>query len=187
MEHIQRKPTSFMTYDASTAGFDVRDVVCTAVESAAAHAKFKQLRLKRTVETLLPSQLHGNSAAISGLLTELVSNAVRLAHRGEICVSAELEDESPAEVTVRFTVSDNGNEVWPELLGEFFEHFVLADGPARHAARGTPPGLANCKRLVDSIGGEMRVETRPGEGSSLSLLVSLLKTASPLSGNVVLH
>jgi signal transduction histidine kinase len=189
MDALQRKhkPGFGIPLDASAAGFDIRDLVCCAVESATFEAKTKQLRLKRSVESILPSSLHGDSASICRLLSEFVTSAVQYSNRGEVCLSAALEDESAAEVTVRFSVSDSECDIWPELVGEFFEHTDLAfDLPAR-SQRGLPSGLANCRSLVDSVGGQILVESKPGEGSRLTLLVSLLKSSAAFTGDVVLH
>ena len=151
--------------DASTAGFDVRDLVCCAVESATFEAKTKQLLLKRSVQSLLPSRLHGDSASLCRLLCEFVTRAVQHAQRGEICLSAELEDESAAEVTVRFSLSDSSTSLPRQLLTE---SFVAGD-------------------LIESVGGQILVETNPGRGSSLSLLVSLLKSSAGTAERIVLH
>jgi signal transduction histidine kinase len=188
MDALQRKhkPGFGIPLDASAAGFDIRDLVCCAVESVTMEAKQKQLRLKRSVDTILPNSLHGDSASICRLLCEFVTSAVQYSNRGEVCLSAALEDESAAEVTVRFSVSDSECDIWPELVGEFFEHSdLMIDLP--RTQRGLPPGLANCRSLVDSVGGQILVESRPGEGSRLTLLVSLLRTSAALAGDVVLH
>ena len=75
-----------------------------------------------------------------------------------------LEDESAAEVTVRFSLSDSSTSLPRQLLAE---SFVAGD-------------------LIESIGGQILVESHPG-GSSLSLLVSLLKTSAAFTDHVVLH
>ena len=140
-------------------GFDIRDLVSGAVEASAPQAKARQLQLKRSVHSHLPHSLHGNSAGISRILTEVIANAVRYnPHHGEVCVRADLEDESDAEVTVRFSVTTAYQGVSVEAMA-----------------------------IVDALGGEICMEPRPGRNPALSLVVSLGKAGLDATRGVVLH
>jgi signal transduction histidine kinase len=168
------------------AGFDIRDVVCNAVEASAPQAKARQLRLKRSVNTMLPPNLHGDSAGIGRLLTELVANAVQTTPHGEICLRADLEDETAAEVTVRFVVSSPFGKISADAMASFFERFGLSEEDAEPESR-TDRGMASCRSLLDAVGGEMTVDQNPGVGANLHLVVSLMKAPSAESRAITLH
>ena len=107
-----------------------------------------------------------DAGKIEQVLDNLVGNAVKLAppeSHVEVRVS---RDEDRAVISVR----DHGPGVPPELLGRLFEPFARGGG---HGAKGAGLGLAIVKSIVTGHGGEIRVESQPGQGATFEVLLPL--------------
>jgi len=102
------------------------------------------------------------------VLLNLLINArtAVLANHGErrIGISASRSDEW---MTIR--VSDNGKGIEPGDLERIFHPFYSADGPPKDQRNGYGLGLAFCRKIVTDLGGEISVESTPGEGSTFIL------------------
>jgi signal transduction histidine kinase len=93
------------------------------------------------------------------VLVNLVDNAIKYTQSGGIALKVGLYDGR-----VRFLVEDTGIGMRPEHLGEIFDVFHQVHDPS-YAVQGTGLGLAIAKRLVRLMGGDLRVESEPNQGS----------------------
>jgi PAS domain S-box-containing protein len=100
--------------------------------------------------------------AVSEVVTNLVSNAIAHCPAGtQVTVSAKLLNDNFAEISV----ADNGPGIAKEDADRLFEKFYQISRKSGSGYKGTGIGLALCKRLVEAMGGEITVESRPGEGT----------------------
>lgn len=98
--------------------------------------------------------------AVRRVVVNLVDNAVKHAPSTEpILLGAAAENGS-----VRFTVSDRGPGIPPDMIGKVFDKFVQADRTVRHANATSGLGLAYCKLAIEAHGGRIGVESRPARG-----------------------
>lgn len=105
-------------------------------------------------------------ARVRQILLNLLSNAVKFTDRGGVYTTARaVPDTEPGWVEVR--VRDTGAGIAPDDLQRIFEEFEQANGAA--ARGGTGLGLAISRRLADLLGGDLRVESEPGEGSTFTV------------------
>ncbi len=140
-----------------------------------AHGKGLDLRIE-----LPPGPLffQGDPHRVGQILLNLVSNAVKFTSAGfvEIRVSRPADPASPGfELAVR----DTGRGIPPDQLERIFLPFVQEEGAAEHAASGTGLGLAIVKALTEAMGGRVRVESRPGEGSVFHVWLPLPAAEMP--------
>ena len=115
----------------------------------------------------IPSMLIGDDQRLAQIITNLLSNAVKFTpEQGTIKLEAALEEMDGKLCTVRISVSDTGIGITDEQKGRLFTSFEQADGGIARRFGGTGLGLAISKRLVEMMGGAIRVESEPGRGSS---------------------
>jgi HPt (histidine-containing phosphotransfer) domain-containing protein len=111
---------------------------------------------------------------------KLVGNAIKFTERGNIGINLDsLSDETGAQ-KVRFAVTDTGPGIPNHLLATIFEPFAKADESYATRHTGAGVGLAVAKRLIESIGGTVGVESEPGMGASFWIIMPALE--SPVTG-----
>jgi signal transduction histidine kinase len=132
-------------------------------------AEEKGIRLTGTVETGLPESLLGDSGRIRQILMNLLGNAIKFTATGEVKLrlspGPRVSDSSMDEVILAGEVSDTGIGIPPEKLGMLFDPFTQGDAGISRQYGGTGLGLAICRTLAHLMGGDIDVESSPGEGS----------------------
>ena len=104
---------------------------------------------------------------VAQVLRNFVSNALKFTTEGEVRVSARAADGD----RVSLDVADTGVGIAPEDQARIFEDFAQVDGPIQKRVRGTGLGLPLTRKLARLLGGEILLESRPGEGSRFSLVI----------------
>ena len=102
------------------------------------------------------------------ILLNLMSNASRHTKGGLITIAARLEHGQAV-----ISVSDNGEGIPEELQGNLFERYLGADIGRAH---GTGLGLYICKQIIEAHGGDIRIESRPGEGTAIYFSLPVERT-----------
>jgi PAS domain S-box-containing protein len=123
-----------------------------------AHAKGLDLRLEKGAD--LPSTCVSDPLRVGQILLNLLTNAVKFTETGSVTLSASLQDGQ-----LVFRVTDTGIGMSEEQLGYVFNPFQQADGSTTRKFGGTGLGLAICKRLLELMQGDIRVDSIPGAGS----------------------
>lgn len=116
------------------------------------------------------------------VMTNLINNALKFTHHGQVEVSAKALARRGNSVSVEVSVHDTGIGMSPEVLAKLFTPFSQADGSLTRRYGGSGLGLSICKRLVEAMGGVIRVDSKVGEGSTFTVALDLpladLPTAS---------
>jgi signal transduction histidine kinase/ActR/RegA family two-component response regulator len=134
--------------------------------------------LKLTIDIdpeLAHRPLRGDPVRLGQILINLTGNAIKFSDRGEIAVRANLVEESQDNVLLRFEVQDQGIGIGAEERKRLFTAFEQADNSMTRKYGGTGLGLAISKRLVKLMGGEIGVDSAPGQGSTFWFTVRLGK------------
>ncbi len=114
------------------------------------------------------------------LLFNLLSNALKFTAAGAIGLRAEVvHGEDAATERLRIAVSDTGIGIPANKLGEIFESFRQADSSTTRQYGGTGLGLTICRNLAEALGGAILVSSTPGEGSTFTLDLPLLRAEPP--------
>lgn len=104
-----------------------------------------------------------------------MSNAIKFTREGTIVVRAMLEDEHEDSAQLRISVQDTGIGLSPQDVRTLFQAFSQADNSLARQPGGTGLGLVISKRLIEQMGGEIGVDSTPGEGSQFWISLNLPK------------
>jgi len=117
----------------------------------------------------------------------LVSNAIKFTDKGEVIVRVRTESTDPGGVVVRLSVSDTGIGIPEDKQAQVFRPFTQADGSTTRRYGGTGLGLTIAAELARMMGGAVRVESRPGEGSVFHVTLRLRLPERPAIGPAERH
>jgi len=134
-----------------------------------AEADKKRLQIKSAIEEDVPSSLHGDPVRLGQILSNLVSNAIKYSKDGDVVIACRLADDQTVdtdEVGLRFEVKDCGVGIAKQDQPRLFEKFSQVDDSATRSYGGTGLGLAISKELANLMGGQIGVESIPGDGST---------------------
>ena len=192
--------------DLEDRAFDPRSVVEESLEVVAPVAHRKRLELVAPMEDTVPAVLIGDSARLRQVLLNLLSNAVKFTESGEVVLSVsrvgaggpqaskETPGAQPPEtgepvaapsggdtVKIRFEVRDTGIGISEAAQTRLFQSFSQADSSTTRRFGGTGLGLAICKRLVELMGGEIGLISKPGAGSCFWFVIPVRPSAELIS------
>ena len=120
-----------------------------------------------------PKALIGDPLRINQVLTNLLANAVKFTEHGEISLTVSCIEQAPGEVTLCFSVRDSGIGIPSEKQAQLFDAFSQADSSTTRRYGGTGLGLTICQKLVELMGGSIRLESEQGKGSTFSVHLPL--------------
>jgi PAS domain S-box-containing protein len=154
--------------DLEEAPFSLREALEWGVELFRAKAGEKHLRLELRVESSIPQRLTGDATRIRQVLANLISNAIKFTEEGSIRVDAGLAPQSPQEgrCRIRVAVRDTGIGIPREKVSRLFLPFSQVDASTNRRFGGSGLGLVISRRLVEMMGGSIRVKSQSGEGST---------------------
>ena len=166
------------------ADFDPADVARGVCSLLVEGGRRKGLELTCKVPTPPPSHVQGDQVRLRQALVNLVGNAIKFTERGCVDLEVEVEADSDHLVTIRFTVKDTGIGISKEAQRRIFESFVQADGSVTRKYGGSGLGLSISRELIAKMGGELRLESAPGQGSTFWFVLPFEKAHAMSSGTV---
>jgi PAS domain S-box-containing protein len=152
--------------DLESVDFELRDVFEGVLALVADKAAERALELVAFVEDDVPGLVRGDPVRFRQIVLNLVGNAVKFTEKGDVVVRCVREPAGPDAVALRVTVADTGIGIAPDVVASLFEPFRQADQSTTRRFGGTGLGLTISKQLVELMGGEIGVASRPGEGST---------------------
>ncbi|HSV69884.1 MAG TPA: response regulator [Methylibium sp.] len=128
-------------------------------------AAAKGLVLRFEVEPGLPERLVGDPLRLGQVLLNYANNAVKFTESGGVEVAVRVLERGPDAVRLEFSVRDSGIGIAADRLTRLFQPFEQGDASITRRYGGSGLGLAISRRLAELMGGEVGVDSRPGEGS----------------------
>ena len=165
--------------DLETIEFDLRSTVEGVAYSLAKKAEDKGLEMACLLDHKVPIHLIGDPTRLRQVLINLVGNAIKFTHRGEVFLRVDLIEDTPTSTTLHFKVIDSGIGIPKERLNVVFQRFVQVDTSTTRQYGGTGLGLTISNQLVNLMGGQMNVESEEGKGSTFSFIITLEKQENP--------
>lgn len=147
---------------------DIRRLIETVSALWRPLCESKGLTLEVRVDPSVPQTLRFDPVRVRQCLVNLLSNANKFTERGGIQIKASAAEAGAGRVLVSLSVEDTGPGIEKHLLPQLFEPFSQGDSTTTRRFGGSGLGLAICKSLSKLMGGDISVETLPGEGSSFT-------------------
>jgi PAS domain S-box-containing protein len=133
----------------------------------------KPVSLRVELDPALPATLVGDALRLRQVLVNLGGNAVKFTEAGEVVLCLAVVERRGDAVHVDVSVRDSGIGMEPQALERIFQDFGQADASTARRYGGTGLGLAISRHLVRLMGGELQVQSAPGQGSAFSFRLSL--------------
>lgn len=151
--------------------FNLKNVLEAIVFAQSASSRQKGIALNLIIKSDVPSIVHGDPGRLKQIIANLVSNAIKFTENGEINVEVSAIEQKTGLSVVQFRVTDTGIGISNEAISKLFRPFTQADSSSTRRFGGTGLGLSICKSIVEMMGGEIWVDSKPGNGSCFSFTV----------------
>ena len=138
----------------------------------------KGVTLNVEYERSIPETIESDPTRLRQILINLVSNAIKFTEAGSVRVVVRLLADGAPAPKIQFDVIDTGIGITEQQVAKLFQPFVQADCSTARKFGGTGLGLAISQRFAGQLGGDVTVESTPGEGSLFRVTV----TTGPLDG-----
>lgn len=159
--------------------FDLRVMLENVGRSTSFMAKQKGLRYSFSLSPEIPSRLCGDPGRLRQILNNLLGNALKFTHEGEITLHAEMTEDLGERIKLRFEIKDTGIGIPRERQKEILERFTQADSSTNRRYGGSGLGTTISKQLAELMGGEIGLESEEGKGSTFWFTAVFSKHTGP--------
>ena len=150
------------------------------IETFATTAAEKNINLNYYCDLTIGHQLKGDSVKLTEVLTNLLNNAIKFTnYGGEVTLHIERKSKDNGKSIIEFSVEDTGIGMTKQQLSKIFQAFSQGDLDTTRKYGGTGLGLTISKQYVELMGGELKVRSEKGKGSTFSFVISLEEIPSP--------
>jgi PAS domain S-box-containing protein len=157
-------------------GFSLETFLDESIRIMAMKAHLKGLELAYRIDPEVPDRVVGDPNRLRQVVLNLVDNAIKFTERGEVIVHVSLRAQTPAEIRLQFTVTDTGIGVPPDKQQRIFKPYDQGGAGVARRYGGTGLGLAVTSRLVRMMGGQIALNSRPGQGSAFGFTAVFERT-----------
>jgi signal transduction histidine kinase/CheY-like chemotaxis protein/ligand-binding sensor domain-containing protein len=148
--------------------FDLRQCVESVLDVFAKKAAQQGLDLVYQLDPLIPVMLAGDGHRLRQVLINFVSNAIKFTQQGEVFVEANLLKNIGNNLEIEFHIHDTGIGIPKEKLSRLFKAFSQVDSSTTRKYGGTGLGLVISQRLIHLMGGDVKVSSEEGKGTTFS-------------------
>ena len=161
--------------------FNLRACIEEVLELFAGKAAQTGVDLMYEIDVRIPPQIIGDSLRIRQVLMNLVGNAIKFTHHGEIFVKVCLQKTSGnGLLDIAFDVRDTGIGIPADKMSRLFKAFSQVDSSTTRKYGGTGLGLVICEKLVALMGGHIGVTSEPGQGTTFSFTIQTVAGTGPM-------
>ena len=151
--------------------FNLRGVLEDMLELIAGQAHYKGLECIANLPPELPDRVRGDAIRLRQIMINLLGNAVKFTDQGDVRLIAKLRNRSVDRFHLEFEISDTGPGIPYDQQATIFEAFTQLDNSTSRRYGGTGLGLAISWRLVELMGGQIELESSPGNGTLFRLQI----------------
>ena len=154
-------------FEISNNNFKLSSMIDHVRSLVSFQASAKEQEFTIEIDEEIPDIIESDEQHLAQVIINLLSNAVKFTpQHGRIDFSAKKTAGGSGVCTIMFTVSDTGIGIAEDQIGNLFSPFTQADDSISRQYGGTGLGLPISKRIVEMMGGDIRVESEPGKGST---------------------
>jgi len=174
--------------DIESVPFSLRDVLDNLSNVVLDKAREKGLELLIATPIDVPYGLIGDSLRLGQVLLNLANNAIKFSEAGEIVLRVKTLHKTSDRVTLQFSIKDDGIGMTEQQMEKLFKSFSQADQSTTRLYGGTGLGLTISKQLTEMMGGEIRAESMPNQGSTFTFTAEFgLSAEMEISQTVLVH
>ena len=151
--------------------FNLRESIENIAEQQAFSAHQKRLEFIVNIKNDIPENVIGDAKRVTEVLVNLIGNAIKFTHKGEILLEAELAETDVNTKTVHFHVKDSGIGISQEMQSKIFERFTQADSSTLRKYGGAGLGITISKSLVELMGGKIWIKSKLNKGSDFHFTI----------------
>lgn len=165
--------------------FELRRLISGVVASVNHGRRKSEVVFASSVSETVPENLISDAARISQILMNLLTNAIKFTHQGQVSVECSLDARVSDVAKVRFEVADTGMGIPADALPHIFDRFSSLSASAGLRFGGTGLGLAITRTLVNALGGTISVQSTPNVGTKFTVVLPLRVTSASniIAGN----
>jgi two-component system, sensor histidine kinase len=161
--------------------FSPQDLARSIAGLLAARAESKGLEVVTEIGDGLPSRAIGDPVRLRGALENLIDNAVKFTDRGRIAFAVSSARAGRGRTRLTFAVTDSGLGIKPAELKHLFRPFAQANPDIARRYGGAGLGLVFVRRTAEAMGGELKVSSRPGRGSTFRMTATVQNEVSSVA------
>lgn len=152
--------------------FNIFEVLSKVEKALSEQAKTKNDKLQFEIDSAIPKNLIGDQVKLLQILMNLITNAIKFTDNGEVKVSVKLLSLNEHIVFIYFEVSDTGIGIAEDKQESVFESFSQGSVEINRKYGGTGLGLNIVKKLVEILGGKIKLESKIGQGTTFSFVLN---------------
>jgi len=162
--------------DLEKIDFDLRGLLGEVAESMAQQAQNKGLELVLDVTGIEQSMVNSDPGRLRQILTNLIGNAIKFTHEGEVVIRASTQDFDDNQLELVCSITDTGIGIPDASMNKLFQSFTQVDATTTRKYGGTGLGLAIAMKLCELMDGRISVSSTEGVGSTFTFSVLFQKS-----------
>lgn len=166
---------------------NIRNLIQEIKLANAFRANERENKITVMLDDDLPDAIMGDEVRLNQILNNLVANAIKFTHRGQIRIEINKLSETENTYNLQFLVKDTGVGIAPEAKDIIFERFTQANSAIDRQYGGSGLGLSIVKKLLELQGKTIEVESEPGQGSIFSFSMDFGKCLEEESRRILLR
>ncbi|MCL2705883.1 MAG: ATP-binding protein, partial [Spirochaetaceae bacterium] len=131
----------------------------------------RPIRFFTNIDGSIPNALFGDEVRMHQIILNILSNAVKYTIQGYVSMSITIDKQEEDKIWLKIVISDSGRGIKPEDTEKLFGDFVQVDTKKNRSIEGTGLGLAITKRLCLAMGGDIKVQSEYGIGSTFTTII----------------
>jgi PAS domain S-box-containing protein len=155
-----------------TINFNLKELIEEVIRVHSPRANNKGVELNYIFSSTIPAYVHGDPNRLRQILNNLLSNAIKFTEIGEVNLLVTNISKTNEEEVLRFAVSDTGIGIKSGDISKLFDSFSQLENTYTKQYGGTGLGLVITKQLVEMMGGEIKVESERGKGSTFYFVLA---------------